>query len=264
MMNAMPVFSVIICSINSWRFAQASECYRALLAAWPHEIIVIHDARSLAEGYNRGLKQSSGKIVIFSHDDILILDPAFGQKVQAYLQDFDLLGFVGASRLISARWFDAGPEWMHGVMAHTHDKHLNLSVFGTSPWPVIGGIQAIDGLCMMARRQAALETGFDERTFDGFHLYDLDFSYAAWRAGKKLGVCCDIPVIHASAGSYEQTHERYSQRFVAKYADALSLDNTRRQTEGACANFSSHHALLAAWQPGILQRLGVIKERNSN
>jgi hypothetical protein len=39
-----PVFSVIICSIGPLKFAQASECYRALLARDPQEFIGIHDA----------------------------------------------------------------------------------------------------------------------------------------------------------------------------------------------------------------------------
>jgi hypothetical protein len=36
------------------------------------EIIGIHDARSLADGYNRGIAQSRGEHIILSHDDIEI------------------------------------------------------------------------------------------------------------------------------------------------------------------------------------------------
>jgi hypothetical protein len=261
-MSGGVVFSVIICSIDALKFAQASECYRALLAAWPHEIIAIRDAHSLAEGYNRGLGRSSGEIVIFSHDDILILDPAFGQKIRARLRDFDLLGFVGAKRLIDGRWFGAGSGWIHGVMAHAGRDGLNLSVYDVSAWPVVAGIRAIDGLCMMARRETALEIGFDETTFDGFHLYDLDFSYSAWRAGKKLGVCCDIPVIHASNGSYGRgDHERYAARFVAKHAAALEQGDPSLTPVGRGVPFSDRRALLAVWQPDILQRVDIVECR---
>ena len=41
-------FSVIICSIDALKFAQVSACYEQLLDGFPHEIIGIHDARSLA------------------------------------------------------------------------------------------------------------------------------------------------------------------------------------------------------------------------
>ncbi|GHT82315.1 hypothetical protein AGMMS49960_00780 [Betaproteobacteria bacterium] len=262
-MNA-PTFSVIICSIDPWKFAQTSQCYESLLAGFPHEIIGIHDARSLAEGYNRGLAQSSGQLLIFSHDDILILDPEFGPKIHQRLQNFDLLGFSGTSRLVNGRWYSAGDDWIHGVVAHQHRGGINLSLYGVSPWPVVDNIQAIDGLCMMARRQVALETGFDALTFDAFHLYDLDFSYSAWRAGKKLGVCCDIPLIHASTGAYDAKHKQYADRFVAKHAAALAANAgcpTVRQPDGAGGYFSSHHALLAAWQPDILQRAALAHQR---
>jgi hypothetical protein len=263
-MNA-PTFSVIICSIDPWKFAQTSQCYESLLAGFPHEIIGIHDARSLAEGYNRGLAQSSARLLIFSHDDILILDPEFGQKIHQRLQDFDLLGFAGTSRLIDGRWFSAGYDWNHGVVAHHHRGCINLSLYGVSPWPVVDNIQAIDGMCMMARREAALEIGFDELTFDAFHLYDLDFSYSAWRAGKKLGVCCDIPLIHASTGAYDAAHEQYARRFVAKHAAALAANAAYpavKQPDGTGSYFSSHHALLAAWQADILQRADIGYQRH--
>jgi hypothetical protein len=263
-MNTMPVFSVIICSIDPLKFAQASECYRSLLARDPHEIIGIHDARSLAEGYNRGLKRSSGEIVIFSHDDILILDPAFGQKIRERLRDFDILGFSGTRRVISGRWFGAGRGWVHGVVAHRHNDSISLSVYGISPWPVIADIQAIDGMCMMARRTAALETGFDEAAFDDFHLYDLDFSYSAWRAGKELGVCCDIPVIHESSGTYGQAQKEYARRFVAKHGSAFTPHSRAPslQAEGRGSYFSNHQSLLAAWQFDILQRADVAEQRH--
>ena len=101
-MNASPRFSVIVCSIEALKFAHIYECYTRLLSGYPHEIIGIHDATSLAEAYNRGISQSSGDILIFSHDDLLILDPLFADKIVDRLHTFDLLGFAGTSKLITA------------------------------------------------------------------------------------------------------------------------------------------------------------------
>ena len=92
-----PKFSVIICSIEAAKFARVSERYKTLLAGHPFEIIGIHDARSLAEGYNRGIDQSDGDILVFSHDDVLILDSGFADKIVDRLARFDLLGFVGTT-----------------------------------------------------------------------------------------------------------------------------------------------------------------------
>ncbi|MDR2032870.1 MAG: glycosyltransferase family protein [Azoarcus sp.] len=245
-------FSVIICSIDALKFAEASEMYESLLAAFPHEIIAIHDARSLAEGYNRGLRQARGDIVLFSHDDILILDPDFARKIDARLQDFDILGFAGTRRLVSEYWWGAGIPWLVGAVAHRHAFNIAFSIWGADAWPVTDGIQALDGLCIMARREAAREIGFDESTFDGFHLYDLDFSFSAWRAGKKLGVCCDIPLIHMSNGNYDEKHRKYSRLFLAKHRDVLPHDpHCLRHPKGRAALFSDHRALLASWRREI-------------
>lgn len=80
---------------------------------------------------------------------------------------------------------------------------FNLSVFGT-PGPAIGGIQAIDGFFMAARREVLHENGawFDPKLCDGFHMYDLDFSFRAYRNGLKVAVANDLFLGHASAGGY--------------------------------------------------------------
>jgi len=262
---AKPSFSIVICSINALKFTQVSDCFEGLLADFPHEIIGIHDARSLAEGYNRGLKRARGDIVIFSHDDILILDPDFARKISQRLQEFDILGFAGTPRVIAESWFSAGAPWLSGAIAHAYDKKLNLNVWNTAPWPVVDGIEGIDGLCIMARREVAEEIGFDAATFDGFHLYDLDFSFSAWRAGKKLGVCCDIPVIHASAGRYDKQHAHYGRLFIEKHKNALPVDAPKvDKITGAAAEFSDYRALIAGWQEDIFRRVQISTERKKS
>ncbi|MDR2366261.1 MAG: glycosyltransferase family protein [Zoogloeaceae bacterium] len=262
-MNAQPRFSVIICSIDAWKFTQARLCYERLLAGWPHEIIGIHDAASLAEGYNRGISRSRGDILIFSHDDILIIDPDFAAKISARMQTWAILGFAGTDRLIADFWFGAGLPHLHGVVAHPGGTHFKLSVFGVSDWPVIGNIQAVDGMCMIARRETAEATGFDAFTFDGFHLYDLDFSFAAHRAGHEIGVCCDIPVFHASTGDFDRKHQQYAERLLAKYTELKETppEQIHREIAGRDALFRDHRAVIAAWRPDVLQRVGTAIRR---
>jgi hypothetical protein len=264
-MNAKPRFSIIICSIDAWKFAEASQCYERLLSGWPHEIIGIHDAASLAEGYNRGMARASGDILVFSHDDILIIDANFAAKISERLQTYAILGFAGADRLITSIWFGAGVPHLHGVLAHPREDHFNLSIFGISHWPVAGGIEAIDGMCMIARREAVEAIGFDAATFDGFHLYDLDFSFAAHRAGYEIGVCCDIPFFHASTGSYNHRHQKYTERFIAKYPElkATPPERSQREIGGRAALFRDYRAVLAAWRPEVLQRAGVVIRRRA-
>ncbi|MDR1648038.1 MAG: glycosyltransferase family protein [Zoogloeaceae bacterium] len=260
-----PFFSVVICSIDAWKFAQASTRYDTLLADFPHEIIGIHDAQSLAEGYNRGLARAQGDLLVFSHDDILILDSAFADKLASRMQHYDLLGFAGTTRCVYPFWIAAGWPHLRGAVAHLvrdFPQRLCFNLYGAPEWPVADGIEAVDGLCMIVRREAAEAVGFDAHTFDGWHLYDLDFSFALFRAGYRLGVCCDIPLIHASSGNFDAAYTRYAERFSQKYAPCMQPGLTpKRSPEAAPAHFSGTKALLAHWNETTLRRADLALQR---
>lgn len=269
-----PKISVIICSIDAYKFAQTAECYAGLLAGIPHEIIGIHDAMSLAEGYNRGMAQSSGDILVFSHDDVLFLDPDFGAKIVDRMQSWDLLGFAGTSRLIYPLWSAADWPHLHGAVCHPYydfsPAYLHLSVYGVNDYPVTGNIQALDGLCLIARRAFAESIGFDDQTFDGWHLYDLDFSFATYLAGGKVGVCCDMPYLHAttSVQSSKNTlagddYTKYAQRFFLKYQARMQADYLPpRQPYSLSCHLPGHRALIAAWNEAALKRATLAMQRN--
>jgi GT2 family glycosyltransferase len=274
--SSRPQISVIICSIDAYKFAQTAECYAGLLAGIPHEIIGIHDAQSLAEGYNRGMAQSVGDLLVFSHDDVLFLDADFGTKIVERMKNWDLLGFAGTSHLIYPLWSAADWPHLHGVVCHPYydfsEAYLHLSVYGVTDYPVTGNIQALDGLCLIARRTFAQHIGFDDKTFDGWHLYDLDFSFAAHLAGGKVGVCCDIPYIHAttSVQSSKNTlagnaYTEYARRFFMKYQPHMHPEHTPpKHPYGLSCHFPGHHALLAAWNEATLKRATLAMRRNRN
>ncbi|MFT3851019.1 MAG: glycosyltransferase [Propionivibrio sp.] len=259
-----PSFSIIICSIDAGKFARTSESYRHLFRQHDHEIIGIHDAKSLAEGYNRGIGQSTGEILIFSHDDVLFIDDALPDKLASHLQHFDVLGFAGTSKLITGNWFAAGQPHIHGVVAHARPKQafMSLDVFGVDDWPVVQGIKAIDGLCMISTREVAEKVGFDAATFDGFHLYDLDFSFSAWKTGYKLGVCCDIPIIHESAGNFDERHHRYKVAFFKKHQDDLDSGKELYTPNGRGIFLKTPAAVQRAWQQALLQRTTISLRRS--
>jgi glycosyltransferase involved in cell wall biosynthesis len=258
-MNPPSSFSVIICSIDAWKFTQTSVMYKTLLADTPHEIIGIHDAKSLAEGYNRGMAQAQGDILIFSHDDVLFLDPDFARKLSERMANWDILGFAGCDKLIYPMWSAARWPHLYGAICHpvlhAGATSLNLSLYGLGEWPVAGGIKAVDGLCIIARAEVARNIGFDAATFDHFHLYDLDFSFAAHLAGCRIGVCCDIPVCHQSSGNFGDA-QRYFQRFMDKFRGNYMTPEDFRHTPltGVSENFRDYTALLRAWNEPVFRR----------
>lgn len=267
-MTYTPKFSVIICSVDPVKFARANICYESLLENYPHEVIGIHDAKSLAEGYNRGIEQSTGDILIFSHDDILIDDSTFAAKIAERLKHFDLLGVAGTTKLITATLFGAGQPHIHGAICHVSpgEQTLNLNIYGAETWPIVENIQAIDGVCMATTRALAKTLGFDAETFDGFQLYDLDFSFRAYRSGRRLAVCCDIPVLQESSGNFAYPHQYYAERFLLKFIEQMGQTKAEEictEHPGRRATFHDYRTLVQAWRADIFARATLAMRRIS-
>jgi hypothetical protein len=218
--------SIIICSIDDQRFARVSANYAARMGAGPYEVVRIRDAKSLAEGYNRGIEQSRGDILIFSHDDIEILTPEFRERLVAHLEDFDVVGVAGTSRLVDGSWSSAGQPWVHGqaVQPAASGQGYQLQIYARAEGRARPKIQAVDGMFFAARRAAAEALRFDAQRFDHFHLYDIDFSYRAHLARMRVGVCNDILIYHASLGKFDDTWRRYLKVFHDKFAGSLSKE----------------------------------------
>jgi glycosyltransferase involved in cell wall biosynthesis len=223
--------SVVMCSIDAAKFAAASASYERALAGVDHEIVGIHDARSLAEGYNRGIDRARGDIVVFSHDDVEILSPDLGDRLRKHLDDYDVVGIAGTTRLVGGGWYFAGHpfDYMLLVTPHPETGKPTMLVGGGSPL-VVAGVQALDGVFIAARGDVACELRFDAATFDDFHLYDLDFTFRAFLAGKRLAVCRDVVLVHHSQGSWDAKWDEQRQRFERKFAGRLAAPLPYRRT----------------------------------
>jgi GT2 family glycosyltransferase len=211
------MFSVIICSVDSARFASVKAMYEAIFQGFDWELIRINDARSLAEGYTRGIAESKGDSLIFSHDDIDIFSPDMPRRLERHLSNFDIVGVAGTTSLRYPAWCWLGPPHIFGQVAGPYaDGKIRVDIWG-APFPVVRDVQAIDGLFMAARRSLFPRLSFDPLTFDGFHHYDLDFSYSAFRAGFRLAVVNDICIYHASSGKFDDVWNHYAKRFHDKW-----------------------------------------------
>ncbi|MGH8851327.1 MAG: glycosyltransferase [Casimicrobiaceae bacterium] len=218
-LDAAPSISVVICSIDPGKFQRVCALYGRLLAGVPHQIVGIHDARSLCEAYNRALRDTRGEVVIFSHDDVDILAPDFASRLVAALDRFDLVGVAGATRAAGPAWSWAGHPHVHGWITHRPVGGDGWLVSISSPWPVVGGAQVLDGVLLAGWRRPFEAVTFDAATFDGFHLYDVDFTLRAARAGWRIGVCAELLLVHESEGRFGADWARYAERFRAKYPE---------------------------------------------
>jgi len=209
---------VIICSNDAAEYAQVTANYASRLLGYPHEIIGIHDARSLSEGYNRGARRARGDLLVFSHDDVEIVSPDLAGAITRAAETLDVFGVVGTSKVLAAYWPAAGHPYLHGWLAQPvpGSQKFYVGVFGVDG-AISSHLQGLDGMFFVAKRSVVESLPFDEATFDGFHGYDVDFSFAAHLAGFRVGTTAEIAVIHASGGKFGDAWQRYAERFASKY-----------------------------------------------
>jgi len=218
----VPGLAFVLCSIDAAKRAAVTADI-ARLAGGPYEVAVVGDARSLCEGWTRGLAQVRAERVVFCHDDIGFLVPDLALRARAHLDRHDLVGVAGTRRCVGMDWAEAGIEHAYGAIVHAPDARATFCFYGAGPG---GGpadrIEALDGVFIAARRTVAERIGFDAATFDGFHGYDADFSFRAHRAGFGLAVALDLPLVHRSTGTIDAARARYHARFAEKHAAMLA------------------------------------------
>ena len=147
------------------------------------------------------------------------------------------------------KWAAAGPPYVFGQVAHPipKDKCFEVTDWGT-PARHVSGMCLMDGVFLAARRSVCEAIQFDEKTFTGFHLYDLDFTLRASAAGFKLAVCNDLMLLHESKGCFDSEWRKYTRIFMQKHAGAVDVIQPEHKWAAAwCARkvrVSSKQALI--------------------
>jgi hypothetical protein len=242
---ALPTMSVIVCSNRPQRFARVADIFGRALAGVRHEVVGIHDARSLCEGYNRGLRASRGEVLVLSHDDVDLLAPDFVARLVDALRHFEVVGPVGATRLTGPVWGWAGHPDVHGWIAHRPGGRGDWRPAFWSPWPRVRDAVALDGVLIAGWRHVFDAVRFDDATFDGFHCYDVDFTWRASRAGHRIGVCGDLCLVHESVGAFDAKWRTYADRFVAKFPECNGAMQPSHRYEAALPSAAAALAFFA-------------------
>jgi len=236
-----PTLSVIVCSNDDSQFDAMAASYSRALGDWPHDVVRIADARSLAEGYTRATASARGEIVAFSHDDVEILASDFGDRLMRRLDGCDILGVAGATRVTGPAWPFAGWPFLHGMVIYPRESGYLVSAYSRSV-PLARDIRVMDGVFLAMRRETALRIAWDAETCDGFHGYDVDFTVRAWKAGFRLAVASDLGVVHRSLGSFDDTWDAAARKLMARHPE---LNGVRGKETGFIARSvpTAQHAM---------------------
>lgn len=184
--------------------------------------LVVHFENSdgLPDVYNSELDRCGGEydLIVFVHDDIVPNDCLLVDKLVSASSFYDLIGIAGGkswspSVADASRepviWTNAAKEGgMSGFVVHsvTRDvlrqtnstgyegRVLFSTQYGDAPTPTL----TLDG-CLLCMTSTAVDAGLRFDPAFGFHFYDMDLCFSAFRLGLRTGTCGAI-CTHMSCG----------------------------------------------------------------
>lgn len=179
---------------------------------------------SLTEAYNMILEQSTNDIVVLCHDDIYFEKKGWGNKLIKHFNrnpEYGILGVAGTKYLPkSGLWWEVQSE-MIGIVNHEHDGKKWTSKYSRDLGNKIDDVVITDGVFMVVNKTVIKEK-FNTKV-EGFHFYDVDFTYRNFLKDVKVGVIFDIRITHKSIGMPNQQWQENRVKFVSEFHNTLPV-----------------------------------------
>lgn len=216
------VFSLIICSRNQDVSSELKQNL-ALTIGCEYELVVIDNssnAYSIFQAYNEGTCRAKGDLLCFMHEDVLFRTKGWGRIVESHFasdNQIGLLGFAGTHFLPDTPMYWYSSPFIsqrnlnndQGVV----EEHFHEDWFGETN---VIEVVAVDGFCFFAKKNLFDRISFDEKTYKGFHLYDMDICMQVIQYGYKVCVCRDVLAEHTWSES-----KQFSKQGADLFTDNL-------------------------------------------
>lgn len=179
--------------------------------------------KSLSEIYNIGLNESINDIVVFLHDDLILVTQNITPKINKLFEnnpEHGIIGIAGTNNLINGVWWSDNKS-MIGIVGHEHENKKHINHYSNSLGDNLKDVVVIDGLFMCIHKKR-IKHKFNE-DFKDFHFYDLPICVDNFLDGVKIGVTTKIFVYHKSIGYVNKKWEKNKLYFEALYGKHLPL-----------------------------------------
>jgi hypothetical protein len=163
--------------------------------------------QSAAEALNYGGKQASGKYVMFVHQDVDLGSDSWLETVEKALDDISDLGIAGVAGMS-----EKGKNYWER-------KRGRISSCGEvwgNPLQKPEEVQTLDECLLIVPKSVFSKLQFDEKTFDGWHCYGVDYCLSVNKIGLQPYV---IPafIYHRSLTLNVENLLRYQKRLYNKH-----------------------------------------------
>lgn len=195
--------------------------------AYPIKLrLFAENSRGLSECYNDAIEERGDgeDVLVFVHDDVLIIDYFFLDRLMHGLARFDLLGVGGNKRRLPRQpawafvddqftWDDMA--FLSGAIGHGKEFPCPLSIYG----PPFQSCKLLDGVLLAAKRKSFAETGIRFDPQFKFHFYDMDICRQFETNNLRMGTI-PLSIVHESGGPFGTPSWREGyQRYLAKWGE---------------------------------------------
>lgn len=184
----------IICA-NKEKFLRECRLYIEMLnvpKGYEIEIIPIHGAKSITEGYQKGMKSSDARYKIYLHQDAMCIHKNMLYEAIRIFQSDSQIGLIGVAGCIempeTGIWWEADMETSYYNLAQDSvascgcdNYNRSSKIYGCGDYQYVTGL---DGVFLMT----AYDLDWREDLFDGWHIYDVSQTMEFVRHGYKVVV----------------------------------------------------------------------------
>ena len=201
-----------------------------------YELVVIDNSKnkySIFSAYNEGVRRAQGNNLCFMHDDILYKTNDWGAKVEKMLDDesIGIVGVIGSYVMTKDYgYWDMMAPWVTGCVPCGNNPTNNCDFyFGRES---SNEVVAVDGMWLCCRKSIFERISFDEKSYSGFHYYDMDICMQSLWSGYKNMIIRDIVIQHncnpqvnlSFIKSMEFFHEKWKKQLPLFRGEALNMN----------------------------------------
>jgi N-acetylglucosaminyl-diphospho-decaprenol L-rhamnosyltransferase len=210
-------------------------------ARFPQVKLVEQENRGLAAGWNRGLRETSGRYLLLLNADAWVVGDAV-ERLVAFAEAHPQAAVVGPKLLNpdgtlqrSARGFPTlwrlATEYFFLRKLAPRSRLLNAFYEGGFAHDRPRAVDWLMGACLLVRREAVEVVGPADEAFFLFS-EETDWCYRFRAAGWQVLFCPEAQVVHVGGGSHGgrlfQENLRSQLRFLAKHRGPVEAERARR------------------------------------
>jgi hypothetical protein len=174
-----------------------------------HQLILMDNTlgqwKSAASALNAGAKLATGKYIMFVHQDVELGTPTYLRDIERTLDGIPNLGIAGAIGMS-----EQGRTYQERLRGHVSNCGEGWGNVINKPEPC----QTLDELLLVVPRGGF--QGFDEKTFDHWHCYGVDYALTMNEQGKGVYALPGF-VYHRSLATNVENLRTYHKRLFYKH-----------------------------------------------